>query len=470
MKHAKAANAAGNGFASQETSSEKTSDASSRQKRDTAAPGSGRAEDAIAMLKADHRKVEKLFTQCIAEKDVRKKAELAKQICTELIIHTKLEEEIFYRACREAGVENDSLDEAQVEHDGAKVLIADIMSGSATDEFYAAKIKVLSEYIKHHVKEEEKPQTGVFARAKKAKLDTRALGERLQDRKGRLTAQKEALSTAPLEARSLHLQDIHTTQENAQMARNYQGNRNQGGFSREENYGTGGRGYSLRGRPEYSGRQDSDQDYGRQGRNRGQQSYPGDYDRSSGSYGSSERGRDSYMSHEDYSDRDMQSRNRWDQDSTTGRNHESQSGSRYSQDEDDDYSGSFRTNPGRSSQYDRGYSSGQYSQSNYGQGRSQSGYGQGDYGQGYGNQDRYSQGSSGSQYGEDEDYGSRSGRYQQSQGRGQGRGQQTSQSRYRDDEDHNQGYGSRGASSSQRDWEDSDRFTRSTRRNPQYRD
>lgn len=464
MKNTKTASA-GNGLASQE-SLQTTSKAAS----------AGRAkgkQDAVALLKADHRKVEKLFDAYENADDVKKR-DLAREICAELIMHTNLEEEIFYPACREAGVESSDLDEAQVEHDGAKVLIADLVNGSPGDEFYDAKVKVLAEYIKHHVKEEENPRSGIFAQAKKAKADLAALGERLQHRKDQLAARKETLGASPLEARSLHLQD-QTTQENAQMPRNYQGNRNHGGFSREENYGTGGRGYSVHGRPEYAGRQDSghhqhDQDFDRQGNNRGQQSYSGDYDRSAGAYGSSDRGRDadrqhrySYMSNEDYPDHDRQSRNRWDRDDTTGRNYESQSGSRYSQDENEDYSGSFRTNQGRGGQYDRGQSS-QYSQSNYGQSRNQSGYNQGNYNQGGYDQDRFSQSGSG-QYGEDDDYGRHSNRNQQSQSRSQGRGQQTSQNRYRD-ENHDQGYGG----SPQRDWDDNDRFTRSTRRNPQYRD
>lgn len=457
---------------------QKESTTTSRNKDTATSQQNSKAEDGIAMLKADHRKVEKLFTQCLAEKTSTDQAKLAKQICIELIIHAKLEEEIFYRACRDAGVEESSLDEAQVEHDGAKVMIADILTGSPQDEFYAAKIKVLSEYIKHHIKEEEQPQTGVFAQAKKAKVDTAKLGERMQDLKGRLTAQKETLSKSPLEARSLHLQDIHTTQETTHMARNYQGNYNQNRSSREEDYGTGGRGYALRGRDDMSNRQNYGQD--RQGSNRPQQSYSGDqnrgdHDRNPVYYGVSDRGRDadhhrySYVTNEDYPDRsasrDMQNRDHdWDQDRYPGRG--SQSSSRYSADENEDYSGSFRSDQGRNSQYDRGYQGSQYSQSNYGQNRNQGGYNQGNYG----NQDRYSSSNSGgSQYGEDEDYGSRSGRTQQSQSRGQGWGQQTSQNRYRDDENHDQGYGASG-SSSQRDWDDSDRFTRSTRRNPQYRD
>jgi hypothetical protein len=142
--------------------------------------------DAIALLKADHRKVEDLFEKY--ETARAKKADIAKQICLELTVHTMIEEEIFYPACREAGVESDMMDEANVEHDGAKVLIGEIEAGSPEDEFYDAKVKVLSEEIKHHVKEEEK-RGGIFTEAKSADLDLDALGDRMAARKKELLAQ-----------------------------------------------------------------------------------------------------------------------------------------------------------------------------------------------------------------------------------------------------------------------------------------
>jgi hypothetical protein len=138
------------------------------------------------MLKADHRKVEDLFEKY--EKSRSKKAELARQICMELIIHTMLEEEIFYPACREAGVEEDMMDEANVEHDGAKVLIAELEAGSPDDDYYDAKVKVLSEEIKHHVKEEEQ-KDGVFAQAKSKGVDLAGLGEQMKARKKELMAE-----------------------------------------------------------------------------------------------------------------------------------------------------------------------------------------------------------------------------------------------------------------------------------------
>jgi hypothetical protein len=144
--------------------------------------------DAIALLKADHRKVEGLFEDFEKATSAAKKAQLVKQICTELTIHTMLEEEIFYPACK-GKTEDDLLDEAYVEHDGAKVLIAELEGAAPGEGFYDAKVKVLSEEIEHHVKEEEKPGEGLFAQARKAGLDMDALGERMSARKAQLTEQ-----------------------------------------------------------------------------------------------------------------------------------------------------------------------------------------------------------------------------------------------------------------------------------------
>jgi hypothetical protein len=141
--------------------------------------------NAVEMLKADHRKVEELFEKY--EKARGKKAEIAKQICLELIVHTMLEEEIFYPACREAGVDEDLMDESDVEHDSAKVLITDIEKGAPDDDHYDAKVKVLSEEIEHHVKEEEK-RDGVFAQAKSKGVDLEGLGEQMAARKEELLA------------------------------------------------------------------------------------------------------------------------------------------------------------------------------------------------------------------------------------------------------------------------------------------
>jgi len=143
--------------------------------------------DAVALLKADHRKVEDLFAKFEAAKgDGRKKA-LAEEICMELTLHTKIEEDVFYPAC-EGVVEESLLKEAYVEHDGAKLLIAEIEAGGPDDAFYDAKVKVLSEQIEHHVKEEEQRVEGMFSQARKAGLDMDALGEKMAAEKAQLKA------------------------------------------------------------------------------------------------------------------------------------------------------------------------------------------------------------------------------------------------------------------------------------------
>jgi hypothetical protein len=157
--------------------------------------------DAIALLKADHRKVEELFGKFEKARDRARKQALAKEICTELTVHATIEEEIFYPACQEA-VEEDLAHEAYVEHDGAKVLIAEIAQGNPEDEFYDAKVMVLSEMIKHHVKEEEKPGEGFFAQAREGKVDIVALGSRLKKRKEQLLAAIEQGGLPPPETRS----------------------------------------------------------------------------------------------------------------------------------------------------------------------------------------------------------------------------------------------------------------------------
>jgi hypothetical protein len=156
---------------------------------------------AIALLKADHRKVEDLFEKFKKARDsVRKKA-LAQEICMELCVHATIEEEIFYPACK-GKVEDDLMRESYVEHDGAKVMIAELHASSPDDTYYNAKMTVLSEEIKHHVKEEEKPGEGVFAQARESGLDMDALGERLAARKRELLAKFKAEGLPPPTTRS----------------------------------------------------------------------------------------------------------------------------------------------------------------------------------------------------------------------------------------------------------------------------
>jgi len=144
-------------------------------------------QDAVALLKADHRKVEGLFAEFEKASGSSRKQKLAQQICVELKIHTILEEEIFYPAC-EGKVDEDQLEEAYVEHDAAKVLIGQIEEATPDAAFYDAKVKVLSEEIEHHVEEEEKRMEGIFSQARKAGLDMDALGEQMAARKAQLLA------------------------------------------------------------------------------------------------------------------------------------------------------------------------------------------------------------------------------------------------------------------------------------------
>lgn len=148
-------------------------------------------KDAIALLKADHRKVEDLFEKFEQARNSARKAKFAEEICTELKIHTIIEEEIFYPAFK-GRIEDDTLNEAYVEHDGAKVLVNDIMTASPDDQYFAAKVKVLSEEIKHHVREEERPSEGMFAQVRKTDVDLVTLRDRMMARKQDLMKQAKA--------------------------------------------------------------------------------------------------------------------------------------------------------------------------------------------------------------------------------------------------------------------------------------
>jgi len=148
------------------------------------------APDACSLLDSDHRKVKKMFsdyealTQSRSSQAGAKKVELAKQICLELSVHARIEEEIFYPAVRDAIKETDLLDEAEVEHSTAKDLIAQLEDAADADDMFDAKVKVLGEYIDHHVKEE---RNEIFVKARAAKgLDLVAMRERLAVRKEEL--------------------------------------------------------------------------------------------------------------------------------------------------------------------------------------------------------------------------------------------------------------------------------------------
>lgn len=161
----------------------KTGSRTTRQSSATAKKPS----DAIALLKADHKEVDAMFKAFEKTDDDAKKQELANNICLALTVHAQIEEEIFYPAAYEALDEDgdDLLDEAEVEHASCKALIAEIEAMSVGEPLFDAKVKVLGEYIKHHVEEEE---TELFPECRDAKMDLKALGEQLAMRKQELMA------------------------------------------------------------------------------------------------------------------------------------------------------------------------------------------------------------------------------------------------------------------------------------------
>lgn len=337
------------------------------------AGGTTSAIDAVELLKQDHRNVEALFKE-FKTADQTEKGELVRRLCNELIVHAMLEEEIFYKECRDRGVESNDLDEAQVEHDGAKVLIRDLLSDQPGSAFYDAKVTVLSEYIKHHVGEEEKAGEGIFAKAKKHGLDMSALGQRLQARKQELMQKAEANELGPPSSRALNLQSSQDDQEYSTMAR-YSNDRDRDERGRFMSDDDDDRRYS---RSRSSSRYEDDDDRGSRGRSssryddedgRGGRGRGG-----SGWYGDSEghsqaarsRGGSS-RSGEDYDDdrggdrgrgrgwfgdsegHSAAARQRGQDDDRSGGRSSSRSGSRY--DDDDDRSGG-RSSSRSSSRYD----------------------------------------------------------------------------------------------------------------------
>jgi hypothetical protein len=143
------------------------------------------AKDAIALLKADHREVEDMFEQFEKARDDDRKQELATNICNALKVHTAIEQEIFYPAFLEASDDIDIHHEAEIEHRAATNLIEEIEASSPDDDYFAPMVMVLSEMIKHHVKEEEKTG-GMFSVARESKMDLVTLGEQLAARKAEL--------------------------------------------------------------------------------------------------------------------------------------------------------------------------------------------------------------------------------------------------------------------------------------------
>ena len=141
--------------------------------------------DALAMLKADHDKVKKMFKEfeSLDEDESEEKARLVRLACAELKVHTQLENEIVYPAVREAIEDDDLVDEALVEHQAAEELISQLEQMEPGDEMYDAKFTVLGEYVNHHITEEQKE---MFPKARKAKIDLAGLGEQMMTRKQEL--------------------------------------------------------------------------------------------------------------------------------------------------------------------------------------------------------------------------------------------------------------------------------------------
>lgn len=141
--------------------------------------------DALSMLKADHDKVRKMFKdfEKLDTEEDQEKAQLVKQACMELKIHSQLENEIVYPAIREAIEDDDLMDEALVEHEAAEELISQLEQMQPGDEMYDAKFTVLGEYVNHHIAEEQKE---MFPKARKAKIDLAELGEQMTARKHEL--------------------------------------------------------------------------------------------------------------------------------------------------------------------------------------------------------------------------------------------------------------------------------------------
>lgn len=327
--------------------------------------------DPIELLKADHRRVEQLFKE-FETADESRKGEIVKQVCLELTIHTLLEEEIFYPACREATDDEEPLNEAQVEHDAAKMLIMDLMAGRSDDPFRDAKVKVLAEEIKHHVGEEEAPTKGIFAKAKAAGFATAELADELQSRKRELQAQGRLSSRVRPVALQPQGQQPQAprgrTQEN-DMA--YQDRDERGRFTSDDDdrgRSGGGRSYSARGGGGSRSYRDDDGDRGWYGDSRGHseaarkgwetrrgesRSFRDDDDDDRRSYRSSERDQDGRGS-----DRDRDERGRFVSDDDDRRYASSRG--RYSDDDrgrgrySDDDRGGYRSSSGRSRDDDDG--------------------------------------------------------------------------------------------------------------------
>ena len=289
---------AGQSATAQQSQGEKTAQAGQQaQSKASGRAGQG-GTDAVSLLTQDHREVDELFKQFEAASGRGGKRRIVEQACMMLEIHAMLEEQIFYPACRRAADDDSDLDEAQVEHDTVKLLIADIRQSGGRGDYYDAKVKVLAEYVRHHVKEEEGGD-GIFAQAKKDGVDLKALGEQIAREKQRLQQQYESGEEDGADMQQPRLVALRipsqASEKESSMARaNYDDDRERNGGGNRG--GSRGGGSTGRERDE-NGRFMSDDDNNRMSRGR-------DDDRG-GSRGRSSR---------DDDDRGRQSRSRDDDD------------------------------------------------------------------------------------------------------------------------------------------------------------
>ncbi|MFT3977669.1 MAG: hemerythrin domain-containing protein [Sphingomonas bacterium] len=144
--------------------------------------------DAVELIKRDHRNIEALFDKFKKARNNSQKKQIVAQIISEFLTHSLIEEKIFYPACREK-IDDEQLDEAQVEHDGAKQLVEELHNASPDTPFYDAKVKVLSEHIRHHVAEEERPEDGILAAAVAAGVDIETLGRKIEEHREEIRRQ-----------------------------------------------------------------------------------------------------------------------------------------------------------------------------------------------------------------------------------------------------------------------------------------
>lgn len=149
----------------------------------------GTSPSAIEVLEQDHREVEEWFDEYDELEHNDRKAELAEKICLALKVHAQIEEEIFYPQAREATKDNDLIDESLVEHATVKNLISEIEAMDVGDELYDAKIRVLGEMVKHHIKEEEEE---LFPEVESVKTALDLVGKELAERKGELMSEMQS--------------------------------------------------------------------------------------------------------------------------------------------------------------------------------------------------------------------------------------------------------------------------------------